>query len=118
MRCGRQSEKPGCYIISYRSGTAASNSISIRLSMLVLPIGEGCASTAWVAAFCMQHNWLLAQFPEAAQDEVFSQFPYITAPATQFPPGKAEAVKAAFARAGGGRGVPGSCTPIGSSWVG
>jgi 3-hydroxy-9,10-secoandrosta-1,3,5(10)-triene-9,17-dione monooxygenase len=63
---------------------------------VLLPIGEGCASTAWVAAFCVQHNWLLAQFPEAAQDEVFSQFPYITAPATQFPPGKAEAVEGGF----------------------
>jgi 3-hydroxy-9,10-secoandrosta-1,3,5(10)-triene-9,17-dione monooxygenase len=67
---------------------------------VLLPIGEGCASTAWVAAFCMQHNWLLAQFPEAAQDEVFSQFPYITAPATHSPPGKAEVVDGGFRLSG------------------
>lgn len=62
----------------------------------VLPVGEGCASTAWVTAFCMEHNWILGQFPEEAQDEVFGQFPYITAPGTLYPPGVASNVEGGY----------------------
>ncbi|WP_340314913.1 acyl-CoA dehydrogenase family protein [Rhizorhabdus argentea] len=62
----------------------------------VLPVAEGCASTAWVTAFCMEHNYLLANFPEEAQEEIFSQFPYITAPGTLYPPGNAVAAQGGY----------------------
>jgi 3-hydroxy-9,10-secoandrosta-1,3,5(10)-triene-9,17-dione monooxygenase len=55
----------------------------------MLPLGAACASTAWVTTFCVEHNWLLAQFPEQAQDEIFADFPYIIAPGTNAPPGTA-----------------------------
>jgi len=55
----------------------------------MLPLAEGCASTGWVTAFCVEHNWLLAQFPQEAQDEIFGAFPYIVAPAVTTPPAKA-----------------------------
>jgi hypothetical protein len=36
------------------------------------PLGEACASTGWVAAFCVERNRMMAQFPNAAQDEIFA----------------------------------------------
>jgi alkylation response protein AidB-like acyl-CoA dehydrogenase len=62
----------------------------------ILPLGEGCASTAWVTSFCMEHNWLLALFPKQAQDEIFGSHPYIIAPGVTQPPGKAERVKGGY----------------------
>src|SRR3546814_113442 len=57
----------------------------------MLPIAEGCASTGWVTAFCVEHNWMLAQFPETLQDETFGgDFPYIIAPGATNPPGVAQ----------------------------
>lgn len=53
----------------------------------MLPLGEGCASTGWVTAFCVEHNWMMAQFPKEAQDEIFGAQPYIIAPGATNPPG-------------------------------
>ncbi len=56
----------------------------------MLPLGEGCASTGWVASFCVEHNWMLAQFSKEAQDEIFGGgWPYVIAPGVTMPPGKA-----------------------------
>jgi alkylation response protein AidB-like acyl-CoA dehydrogenase len=55
---------------------------------IMLPLAEGCASTGWVTAFCVEHNWILALFPEAAQREIFGAFPYIVAPGVTSPPGR------------------------------
>ena len=66
----------------------------------MLPLAEGCASTGWVAAFCTEHNWLLAQFPQQAQEEIFAAFPYITAPGVTAPPGKAVRVKGGYRLSG------------------
>jgi len=63
----------------------------------MLPLGEGCASTGWVASFCVEHNWMLAQFEQAAQDEIFGgDFPYIIAPGVTMPPGRAQAVDGGY----------------------
>lgn len=52
------------------------------------PIAEACVSTAWVAAFVANHNWLLAHFPKQAQDETWGgDYPYVFAPAVSAPPG-------------------------------
>lgn len=57
----------------------------------MLPLAEGCASTGWVAAFCVEHNWMLSQFPKGLQDETFGgDFPYVMAPGATNPPGRAE----------------------------
>ncbi len=61
-----------------------------------LPLAEGCASTGWVASFCAQHNWLLAQFPEETQQEIWGSHPYIIAPSVAAPPGKAEPVAGGY----------------------
>ena len=62
----------------------------------VLPLSAGCASTGWVTSFCMEHNWMMAQFPEQAQDEIFSEFPYIIAPGVISPGGSVEKVDGGY----------------------
>ena len=67
----------------------------------MLPLGEGCPSTGWVAAFCVEHNWMLSQFPERFQDEVFGgngdeRVPYVIAPGATNPPGKAIPVEGGY----------------------
>ena len=67
---------------------------------ITLPIGEACASTAWVAGFCMGHNFFLTQFPVETQDEIFKSHPYIIAPAVNAPPGRARRVPGGFRLSG------------------
>lgn len=55
-----------------------------------LVLGEACTSTAWVTTFCMEHNWMLAQFPQRAQEEIFGAKPHVLAPATISPNGRAK----------------------------
>ena len=66
----------------------------------MLPLAEGCASTGWVTAFCVEHVWMLAQFPEQFQDEIFGggsdHVPYVIAPGVTAPPGKAVAVEGGY----------------------
>lgn len=62
-----------------------------------LPIAEACASTAWCASFCAEHNWFLSHFPRETQEALFGgQFPYIVAPVVGTPPGKAVKVKGGY----------------------
>lgn len=62
----------------------------------VLPLAAACPSTAWVTSFCMEHNLILALFPEPAQEEIFGAQPYVIAPGAAFPPGKASPVPGGF----------------------
>jgi alkylation response protein AidB-like acyl-CoA dehydrogenase len=43
-------------------------------------LGGACTSTAWVTTFCLEHNWMVAQFPPRAQDEIFGDKGYVIAP--------------------------------------
>ena len=52
---------------------------------VVYELAQGCTSTAWVMSFCMEHNWMMSQFPEQAQEEIFAQSPYIIAPGVNSP---------------------------------
>lgn len=56
---------------------------------LGLAVSRACTSTGWVTNFYMEHNWLLAQFGQQAQEEIFGSQPYILAPASINPLGKA-----------------------------
>lgn len=68
---------------------------------VMLPLAEGCASTGWVTAFCVEHNWMLAQFPEKLQDETFGgDFPYVIAPGATNPPGVVEPVDGGYRLSG------------------
>ena len=61
-----------------------------------LSLGEACTSTAWVTTFCMEHNWLLALYDQAAQDDIFGSQPYIIAPGTLSPGGQAKPVEGGY----------------------
>ena len=52
-------------------------------------LGEGDASAAWVTDFYIEHNWILSQFPESFQKEIFADRTYILAPAMVALGGKA-----------------------------
>jgi 3-hydroxy-9,10-secoandrosta-1,3,5(10)-triene-9,17-dione monooxygenase len=54
-----------------------------------LALGEGDASQAWVATFYIEHCWMLCQFPETFQRELFSDRSHVLAPAMLAPRGKA-----------------------------
>ena len=62
----------------------------------MLPLGEACASTAWVTVFCMEHNLLVSLYPESVQDEIFGNQPYVMAPGCAMPPGQAEPVEGGY----------------------
>lgn len=67
----------------------------------MLPLAEGCASTGWVAAFCVEHNWLVALFPEETQDELFGgAFPYVIAPGVTQPLGTLKPVDGGYLATG------------------
>jgi len=62
-----------------------------------MAIAEADASTAWVATFCAEHNWIFSHFPAEAQEQVWrGRHPYIIAPAVAFPPGMAVAVDGGY----------------------
>ncbi len=62
-----------------------------------LAIAEADASTAWVATFCIEHNWMLAKWPIKAQEELWNgKFPYVVGPYTANPPGTAVAVEGGY----------------------
>ncbi len=61
-----------------------------------LAICEACPSTGWTASFAAEHNWLIAQFPEQTQAEVWGRTPYVIAPSVAAPPGKAVRVDGGF----------------------
>jgi len=46
-----------------------------------LALGRGDASMAWVASFYIEHNWMLCQFPEAFQKELYAEADHVLAPA-------------------------------------
>jgi len=56
-------------------------------------LAEGCGSTSWVVANLASHHWMLAMWPEQAQDEVWGESPdHLVGSALVFPSGKATAV--------------------------
>ncbi|MBE4719895.1 GTP cyclohydrolase II RibA [Pseudarthrobacter sp. AB1] len=59
---------------------------------VVRRLAQGCVSTAWTAGHLVEHVWMLARWPQEAQDEVFANGPAPLAAATGAPPGKADKV--------------------------
>ena len=54
-----------------------------------LALGEADMSLAWVASFCVEHNWMLCQFPERFQRELYTGKSHILAPGVITPTGVA-----------------------------
>lgn len=61
-----------------------------------LALAEGDASMAWVTTFYIEHCWMLCQFPEAFQRELFSDRSHVLAPAMLSPNGRAKAEAGGF----------------------
>lgn len=54
-----------------------------------LKLAEADVSLAWVATFYVEHNWILCQFPEAFQKQLYADRSHVLAPATIAPAGNA-----------------------------
>ena len=63
-------------------------------------LGTVCASTAWVCGLYMIHNWALTLFPEAAQDEIWSENPGVAISGSYAPAGTATAVEGGYRLSG------------------
>jgi len=74
-----------------------------------LALAEGDGSMGWVTTFYIEHNWILCQFPEAFQNELYSGRSHVLAPASLAPDGTAEAVDGGYRLSGRwkwGTGLP------------
>ncbi|MGY4542169.1 GTP cyclohydrolase II [Arthrobacter sp. UYNi723] len=67
---------------------------------VVRRLAQGCVSTAWTVGHLVEHVWMLARWPQEAQDEVFANGPAPLAAATGAPPGKAEKVPGGYTVSG------------------
>ena len=54
-----------------------------------LAVAEADPSMGWITTFYMEHNWLLTMFAEELQDEVFGAQPFVLAPGSVNPSGRA-----------------------------
>jgi alkylation response protein AidB-like acyl-CoA dehydrogenase len=62
----------------------------------VVRLGEGDASAAWIIAFYIEHNWMLCQFPEEFQRELYADRTHVLAPAMLSPSGAATRVDGGY----------------------
>src|SRR5712692_5726818 len=54
-------------------------------SRIVEDLTHGCASSAWVYAVLAEHQWIIAQYPEAAQIDVWGEDPKAVAASSLAP---------------------------------
>jgi 3-hydroxy-9,10-secoandrosta-1,3,5(10)-triene-9,17-dione monooxygenase len=52
-------------------------------------VAEADPSMGWITTFYMEHNWLLTMFTEDLQDEIFGAQPFVLAPGSVNPTGRA-----------------------------
>ena len=65
-----------------------------------LALGEADASLAWVACFCVEHNWMLCQYPESFQRELYTSTSHVLAPAVIAPTSVAQPEDGGFRLSG------------------
>jgi resorcinol 4-hydroxylase (FADH2) len=70
------------------------------LSKMLRALAQGCGSSAWVAAVHGEHNWVIGNYPEEAQREVWGSNPHAVASASVAPNGTAEKVSGGFRLSG------------------
>jgi 3-hydroxy-9,10-secoandrosta-1,3,5(10)-triene-9,17-dione monooxygenase len=56
---------------------------------IALAVAHADPSMGWITTFYMEHNWLLTMFPDELQDEIFGAHPFVLAPGTVNPSGRA-----------------------------
>ena len=82
-------------------------------AQIVAAIASGCGSTGWVYGLLASHQWLIACFSKAAQDEVW-QDRAATAAGTYAPVGQAVAVDGGYRLSGAGTFAAAATTRSGS----
>lgn len=65
-----------------------------------MEIGKSCASSAWVGGLAMTHQWLIANFPRQAQEDVWGDNPDAIAFGSYSAGNKAEPVEGGFLATG------------------
>src|SRR5512139_4039744 len=69
-------------------------------SKMLRALAQGCGSSAWVGAVHGEHNWVIGNYPEEAQREVWGGNPDAVASASVAPNGTAEQVSGGFRLSG------------------
>src|SRR3954451_17336865 len=69
-------------------------------SKIIRALAQGCGSTAWVAAVHGEHNWVVGNFPEQAQHDVWDSNPFAVASASVAPSATAEPVSGGYRLSG------------------
>jgi resorcinol 4-hydroxylase (FADH2) len=77
-------------------------------SKMLRALAQGCGSSAWVCAVHGEHNWVIGQFPERAQRDVWGGNPQAVASAS-FPPSGAAETTAGGHRLNGRWGFASGC---------
>ena len=54
-----------------------------------LAVAHADPSMGWITTFYMEHNWLLTMFADELQDEIFTNQPFVLAPGSVNPTGRA-----------------------------
>jgi len=67
---------------------------------VVVEIGRGCGSSAWVLSLLAIHNWVVGMFPKAAQDEIFGNHGSARLPLVLAPQGTAEVAPGGYCVSG------------------
>src|SRR5262245_4890586 len=62
----------------------------------IATVGQGCGSTAWCMGVIQAHSWLMAHFPQAAQEETFGANPDVLISAVISPRGQAKPAKGGY----------------------
>jgi 3-hydroxy-9,10-secoandrosta-1,3,5(10)-triene-9,17-dione monooxygenase len=66
----------------------------------IIEISKACTSTGWVFGFINFHNWIVAQYPEEAQAEVWAETPDARVATSFVPMCKAVSVEGGFRMSG------------------
>jgi 3-hydroxy-9,10-secoandrosta-1,3,5(10)-triene-9,17-dione monooxygenase len=69
-------------------------------SRIVEELTQGCASSGWVYAVLAEHQWIIAQYPEAAQIDVWDADPRAVASSSLAPRAAARRVKGGWRLSG------------------
>ena len=86
-------------VLQPRSAGGYEMSLHTHLDV-VSAIGRGCGATAWCMGVMHAHSWLLALYPEAAQDDVFAANPDTIISAVIAPRGTARIVPGGYVLSG------------------
>src|SRR5262250_3717502 len=78
-------------------------------SRIVEELTYGCASSAWVYAVLAEHQWILAQYPERAQIDVWGDDPLAVASSSLAPRAAADRVPSGGWRVSGRFPVSSGC---------